>query len=133
MREAIRPRFERLLAILRRACPEADERRLHALAFSVVGQCLHYKMAAADHRAADRDRGVRGARPGLPDRPHHAFCLAALGLAPPLGSGWTRRRSAENGDVRGMEAAEGGSHDVMDRAEDAGRATGRSSSGSSWA
>ena len=26
-------------------CPEADDRRLNALVFSVIGQCLHYKMA----------------------------------------------------------------------------------------
>ncbi len=45
VREAIRPRFERLCRILRRLCPEADERRIQALAFSVVGQCLHYKLA----------------------------------------------------------------------------------------
>jgi hypothetical protein len=30
---------------LRELCPAADERRVHALAFSVVGQCLHYKVA----------------------------------------------------------------------------------------
>ena len=47
IREAIRPRFERLVRILRRFCPEADERKMHALAFSVIGQCLHYKMARA--------------------------------------------------------------------------------------
>ena len=44
VRESIRPRFEHLLAILRRFCPRADERRLYALAFSVIGQCLHYKL-----------------------------------------------------------------------------------------
>jgi hypothetical protein len=45
VRESIRPRFERLISILRQLCPEADDRRLFALAFSVIGQCLHYKMA----------------------------------------------------------------------------------------
>ena len=45
IRDAIRPRFERLIGILRRFCPDADERKMHALAFSVIGQCLHYKMA----------------------------------------------------------------------------------------
>lgn len=45
VREAIRPRFERLVGILRRVCPGADDRRVHALAFSVIGQCLHYKIA----------------------------------------------------------------------------------------
>src|SRR5262249_51555557 len=45
IREAIRPKFERLTRILRGFCPAADDRKLHALAFSVIGQCLHYKMA----------------------------------------------------------------------------------------
>ena len=44
VREAIRPRFEMLLGIIGRLCPSADERRVQALAFSVVGQCLHYKL-----------------------------------------------------------------------------------------
>ena len=65
IREAIRPKFERLQGILGEFCPEADERKLNALAFTVIGQCLHYRMAPADRRAADRARGVRGARPGL--------------------------------------------------------------------
>src|SRR5262249_7000350 len=47
VREAIRPRFLRLKAILGEVCPEADELRLDALALSIVGQCLHYKMAGA--------------------------------------------------------------------------------------
>jgi AcrR family transcriptional regulator len=45
IREAIRPKFERLERIMRQFCPRADDRKLHALAFSVIGQCLHYKMA----------------------------------------------------------------------------------------
>ena len=45
VREAIRPRFERLLGILGRFCPDAEPRRLNALAFSVIGQCLFYKTA----------------------------------------------------------------------------------------
>jgi TetR/AcrR family transcriptional regulator, regulator of cefoperazone and chloramphenicol sensitivity len=84
VREAIRPRFERLKEILRLACPEADDLRLEALGFSVVGQCLHYKMAGAiieriigaeSYRALDLDY-LTGHISG--------FCLAALGLAPPL-------------------------------------------------
>jgi hypothetical protein len=84
VREAIRPRFERLKEILRQACPEADELRLDALGFSVVGQCLHYKMAAAiiervigsdAYQALDLDY--------LTDH-ISGFCLAALGLVPPL-------------------------------------------------
>ena len=70
--------------ILRRFCPDADERKLHALAFSVIGQCLHYKMA--------RPIAVRlVGRPGLEALDldfltEHitTFCLAALGEFPPL-------------------------------------------------
>ena len=45
VRETIRPRFDRLIAAFRAICPDAEERRLHAMAFSLVGQCLHYKVA----------------------------------------------------------------------------------------
>jgi TetR/AcrR family transcriptional regulator, regulator of cefoperazone and chloramphenicol sensitivity len=44
VRETIRPRFELLCGIVRQLCPVADDRRVRALAFSVVGQCLHYKL-----------------------------------------------------------------------------------------
>ncbi len=93
VREAIRPRFDRLLTIMRRACPEADERRLHALAFSVIGQGLHYKLARpvserlvglAAYEALDLDF--------LSD--HIAtFTLAALGLAPPFNRAGTANES----------------------------------------
>lgn len=83
--DAIRPRFQRLLAILSRICPEADQRRLNALAFSVVGQCLHYKVAS---KLASTLLGEE-AYQSLMDleflSDHIAsFCLAALGLSPPL-------------------------------------------------
>lgn len=45
VRQVIRPRFERLRAILGRLCPGADERRLRALAFTLIGQCLFYRVA----------------------------------------------------------------------------------------
>lgn len=44
--EAFRPDFEVLMAILRRLCPEADGRQIHAIGFSVIAQCLHYKICA---------------------------------------------------------------------------------------
>ena len=46
VREMIRPRFELVRGLMREICPEADDRRLNALVFSVIGQCLHYKMGA---------------------------------------------------------------------------------------
>lgn len=40
---SIRPRFARLRAILQELAPTASERRLTALCFSLIGQCLFYK------------------------------------------------------------------------------------------
>ncbi len=84
VREAIRPKFERLLGILRRACPDVDDRRLHALAFSVIGQCLHYRTAGEVNRRLIGEDAYESL--DLEFLSHHisGFCLAALGLAPPL-------------------------------------------------
>src|SRR5215208_1287796 len=84
VREAIRPRFERLLGILGRACPEADERRRHALAFSVIGQCLHYKMARAVSERLIGEAAYRALDLEFLTDHITAFCLAALGLGPVL-------------------------------------------------
>jgi TetR/AcrR family transcriptional regulator, regulator of cefoperazone and chloramphenicol sensitivity len=76
--ESIRPRFLLLQAILRELCPGADDRKLNALSFSVIGQCFHYRVAGSfiegligtDAREAlDRDY--------LTDH-ITKFCLAAL-------------------------------------------------------
>jgi AcrR family transcriptional regulator len=45
VRESIGPRFAWLKGTLRELSPDADDRKLNALAFSTVGQCLHYKVA----------------------------------------------------------------------------------------
>ena len=84
VREVIRPKFDFLKGLLHKICPEADDRRLNALAFSVVGQCMHYKMArnftqkligAAEFAKLDADF--------LTDH-ITTFSLAALGIVPPL-------------------------------------------------
>lgn len=85
VRDFIRPKFDRLLRVLRQIAPAVDERRLHALAFSVIGQCLHYKMA----RPIVEQLIGPGAF-GQLDVDYltdhiTAFSLAALGLAPPFG------------------------------------------------
>ena len=89
VREVIRPKFERLMAILRLACPGLDERRLTASAFSIIGQCLHYKMARP---IAERLIGNENlAAMDLDYLAEHiaGFSLAALGLGPTIGcSGW---------------------------------------------
>ena len=84
VREAIRPRFTALVGIMREVCPAADDRRLHALAFSVIGQCLHYKLARG---VTERLIGPEAyASLDLEFLTSHitGFTLAALGLAAPF-------------------------------------------------
>jgi AcrR family transcriptional regulator len=84
VREAIRPRFERLSGIIRRICPEADDRRIHAMAFSVIGQCLHYKLTRAiSERIIGPEAFARLDPEYLTDHITH-FTLAALGVVPPF-------------------------------------------------
>ena len=71
IREAIRPKFDRLQGILRQFCPEADERKLNALAFSVIGQCLHYRMGRPIAERLIGSESFDGARSELSDRPYH--------------------------------------------------------------
>jgi len=86
VREAIRPRFERLSGILRRICPGADDQRIHALTFSVVGQCLHYKLTKTiSERVVGAEAFVRLDLEYLTDHITQ-FTLAALGLVPPIGA-----------------------------------------------
>ena len=76
-----------LQRILRRFCPEADERKLNALAFSVIGQCLHYRMARP---VTERLIGPEAFEAlDLDYLTDHitSFCLAALGCVPPLERG----------------------------------------------
>ena len=84
VREGIRPRFERLKSLMREICPEADDRRLNVLVFSVIGQCLHYKLA---RRITERLIGEEGYQAlDLDYLSDHiaSFCLAALGVGPTL-------------------------------------------------
>ncbi len=94
-REVIRPKFERLVGVLRQVCPEAEERRLHAIAFSVVGQCMHYKIArpvighlvgAEELATLDLDYLVDHIT---------TFTTAALGLTPPLDASGISRTAKE--------------------------------------
>lgn len=82
VRDAIRPRFDRLIAAIRELCPGADDRRLHASAFSVVGQCLHYKVARPfSTRLVGQEAYDRLDLDYLTDH-ITAFCLAGLGAEP---------------------------------------------------
>lgn len=44
VRDFIRPHFEALNVILQELMPDAAEQKRHLTAFSVVGQCLHYRV-----------------------------------------------------------------------------------------
>jgi AcrR family transcriptional regulator len=44
VRERVRPRFAILTRIMRQLAPGADDKRLLALCFSLVGQCLYYRI-----------------------------------------------------------------------------------------
>ena len=83
IREAIRPRFERLTGSSGISAPTRTSKKFHALAFSVIGQCLHYKMARA---ITERLVGAEAYRAlDLDYLTEHitSFCLAALGLSRP--------------------------------------------------
>jgi len=84
IREAIRPKFERLEQIMHQFCPQADDRKLNALAFSVIGQCLHYKMARTiTQRLIGQEASNALDLNYLTDH-ITSFCLAALGCVPAL-------------------------------------------------
>ncbi len=84
VREMIRPRFELMRGLMREICPEADDRRLNALVFSVIGQCLHYKMARRVTERLIGDEGYRALDLDYLTGHITAFCLAALGMGPTL-------------------------------------------------
>ena len=84
VREMIRPRFELIRGLMREICPEADDRRLNALVFSVIGQCLHYKMVRRVTERLIGDEGYRALDLDYLTDHITAFCLAALGMGPTL-------------------------------------------------
>jgi TetR/AcrR family transcriptional regulator, regulator of cefoperazone and chloramphenicol sensitivity len=84
IREIIRPRFERLSAILRQICPATDERKSNALAFSVIGQCLHYRMARPVTVRLIGPEAYQSLDLDFLTDHISGFCLAALGCVPPL-------------------------------------------------
>jgi TetR/AcrR family transcriptional regulator, regulator of cefoperazone and chloramphenicol sensitivity len=99
VQEVIRPKFDRLQAVLARLCPEAEPRRLHVLAFSIVGQCLHYKVGRSiSERLIGSDEFASLDLDYLTDH-ITAFSLAALGLVPPLDAAGETRGAPEGGEV----------------------------------
>ncbi len=78
LEELIRPRFDRLQSILRQLCPGADNRKLNALSFTVIGQCFHYRVGRAFIEGLiGREALLALDRDYLADHITN-FCLAAL-------------------------------------------------------
>jgi AcrR family transcriptional regulator len=84
IREVIRPKFERLQAILALICPSADERKRSALAFSIIGQCLHYRIARPVTVRLIGAKAYHNLDLDFLTEHISSFCLAAFGCLPPL-------------------------------------------------
>lgn len=84
VREWIQPRFDLLKSIMREIRPGADEDRLNALCFSVVGQCLMYRMTREVTGRLIGPDNLRRLGTGYLADHVAAFTLAALGLGPPV-------------------------------------------------
>jgi TetR/AcrR family transcriptional regulator, regulator of cefoperazone and chloramphenicol sensitivity len=98
VQDVIRPKFERLLRVLASVCPAADERRLHVLAFSIVGQCLHYKVCRPiAERLIGRDEYASLDLDYLTDH-ISAFSMAALGIGPRLNEAGEARGKLVEGE-----------------------------------
>ena len=99
VRESIRPRFERLRSAIAALCPDADDRRVNALAFSVVGQCLHYKVATPISRRLIGEAGYQSLDSAYLTEHISRFCLAAMGVCEPF-AGPSRAPLVDEEDVR---------------------------------
>jgi len=98
--QVIRPKFERLVRVLEQVCPGADARHLHVIAFSVIGQCIHYKTGRLiSQRLIGAEQMASLDIDFLTDH-ITAFSLAALGLAPPLDEAGRSAACAEAGELR---------------------------------
>ena len=95
--QAIRPRFEKLEDLLRQLVPGIEGRRLDALAFSIVGQCLFYKVGRPVIERLIGDEARDDLDAAFLTEHITRFTLAAIGHAPPLVAG---------GDLEGAGVAE---------------------------
>ncbi len=88
----IRPLFETLVVVIRRLLPDtAPQHLVQKVAFSVVGQCLYYRVAEniVANLVSDQDRQEHFQPQQLADHIVQ-FCLAACGAGPPLGAALAR-------------------------------------------
>lgn len=78
-RESIRPHFAVLNSILIELMPDADEVKRHLTAFSIVGQCLHYKIAEPITRQLVSPEEYQAYRPELLAEHITEFTLRGIG------------------------------------------------------
>ncbi len=87
VREYIRPLFETLAGILDEFLPEsAPAHQRRKIAFSIIGQCLYYRVAdeVIGALVPEEERREHFQIEQLADHITH-LCLSALGILPPLG------------------------------------------------
>lgn len=100
VQEAFRPHFDVLLGILDELVPETmPAHKRHQIAFSVVGQCLHYHVAGEVVALLVPDQDELQTHYSPVELADHiaSFCLAALGRRPPLVDSTPRTYPRETG------------------------------------
>jgi AcrR family transcriptional regulator len=88
VRDTIRPVADLLMGIVAELLPGVPERRRVLIAFSIIGQCLYYRVAAPviGHLLGETE-SARAFDPPLLAEHITRFSLAALGLAEPYAQG----------------------------------------------
>jgi AcrR family transcriptional regulator len=92
VRDVIRPMAEKLGDIVGELLPDAPPRKRNLVAFSVVGQCLYYRLAQPIVVQLVGEEEFRNYDADLLAGHITEFSLAALGLRPPVAG----KRSAED-------------------------------------
>lgn len=99
VQEAFRPHFDVLVSIIDEMVPEATPlHKRHQLAFSVVGQCLHYHVAGEVVALLVPEAELQSHYSPVELAEHiSSVILAALGRTPPVTESQNRATSRETG------------------------------------
>jgi len=82
VRDSIRPHFEALNVVLEELMPNAPEQQRHLTAFSVVGQCLHYRVTEPITRLLVSEEEYQRYEPELLARHISDLVLRGIGIEP---------------------------------------------------
>lgn len=106
VREFIRPHFEMLLAIIDEMVPtDTPAEKRHQIAFSIIGQCLHYKVARPIVNLLVGEEEMATYTPELLAEHITEFSLAALaGLSKPKTAGTAKKQATKQEEPRRREA-----------------------------